>query len=56
MRWFIRGKEGTYYAGGEAENEYWSLLRKGAVAFRSREDAQARIDELGLEDAEPEEH
>lgn len=57
MRWFIKkDDDGQYYAGDDADKAFWISGRKGAVVFQSESSAQARIDELELRDAQPEEY
>lgn len=52
--WFIRKTTtGLFYSGSGPGGDLWIDTRKGAVTFRSRAAAEARIAELGLLDAEP---
>lgn len=53
--WFIHGPEG-YYSGHTDKEVFWLEGRKGAVTFRTRDAAEERIAELGLEDVEAEEY
>jgi len=54
---FFISKHGKYYAGGNPEFESaWLGVRKGAVTFKTRQEALNRIRDLGIEDAEVEEY
>jgi hypothetical protein len=56
MFWFIKNAAGLYYHGGTGDRVSWQTARTGAPTFPTEKSAQDRIDELGLEDATPEEY